>query len=233
MTDSPAPSYDNLHKTTIIETEILSDDIMAVRLEKPVNYRYEAGQYIQLTYKDLPTRPYSLASAPSVEGHLELHIKRDPQGVLSKFLFDDGKSGEDVHISDANGDNIYQNHDKKLICVAGGIGIVPVKSIIKEVLHHNSAAHIDLFWGVSQETDLYLNNFFFNLSEAHKNFRFDTIIENLVTDMLLDYAVPEAGAYVHLCGPPAMIDSTKDWFYGAGLDDTQIFFDPAKQKSRR
>lgn len=219
------------YKTNVTDLLHISDDIILIRLQRPDGFCYEAGQYIHLQYKDLPVRPYSLASSPSRDDMLELHIKRAPHGQLSSALCQVLTKGDELHISEAKGTNTYQPHEGQMICVAGGIGIVPVKALIEEALHNEQKTSIHLIWGVMTETDLYLNNLFTRLSETHNNFDYQVIIGGVVTDALMPMDIDAQSTKVHLCGPPPMIEACQDLFIQKNLPREHILYDPYKATS--
>lgn len=220
------------HKTRVLDIAHISDNVFRIRLMQPKGYRYQAGQYIHLQYKELPLRPYSLASSPSRDDHLELHVKHDPHGQVSHALCTGLAIDQELKISDAMGENIYQDHEGTMICVAGGIGIVPVKALIQEALHNNRDTNIHLVWGVNSDTDLYLNNLFTELSEAHNNFHYEVIIGQMVTEALMRFSMNDLKQAVklHLCGPPPMIEACQALFLEKGLDQSHILYDPYKVK---
>jgi ring-1,2-phenylacetyl-CoA epoxidase subunit PaaE len=59
--------------------------------------KYQAGQFITLIVRingRKYARPYSFSSAPSVDGALEITVKRVPNGVVSNYINSDLKIGD-------------------------------------------------------------------------------------------------------------------------------------------
>jgi CDP-4-dehydro-6-deoxyglucose reductase len=58
--------------------------ILGLRLPMNANFRFAAGQFVDIQLPDGKTRSYSIANAPSVDGvvDIELHIRQLPGGAL-------------------------------------------------------------------------------------------------------------------------------------------------------
>ncbi len=96
---------------------------------------FQAGQYINLfvNVDGLHTsRPYTISSSPRQVGYYDITVKRMPGGLVSNYLMDRIKVGDELESSGPTG-NFYYNplfHGKKLCFIAGGAGVTPFVSMV-------------------------------------------------------------------------------------------------------
>src|SRR5450631_802759 len=84
---------------TVVELNPLSADVICLKLRLDTGLKYNAGQFINL-YKDNTTsRSYSLASVPEIDEHLQLHVRKLPDGIVSQWIHHELKIGDVVEIS--------------------------------------------------------------------------------------------------------------------------------------
>jgi len=83
-----------------------------------------AGQYIAL-FLDLSgirtSRPYTISSPPNQTGFYEITIRRVEDGLVSNYLLDEVKKGDELESSGPAG-NFYHNplfHDRTMVCIRG------------------------------------------------------------------------------------------------------------------
>ena len=89
-----------------------------------------AGQYlnIHLTINGMPVnRAYSISSSPknAREGYYELTLKYVQDGLVSRYVLDNWKEGDEVELSGPAGTFYYSplRDAKTVVCLAGGSGI--------------------------------------------------------------------------------------------------------------
>lgn len=105
--------------------------------EKP--FSWKAGQFIHCVLHHEPTdnrgsdRWFTLASAPS-EKKVMLTTRFMPQqGSTFKQALQNLKPGDAIEMSDLDGDFIVEDLAAQYVFIAGGIGITPFRSILKEL----------------------------------------------------------------------------------------------------
>jgi ferredoxin-NADP reductase len=106
---------------------------------------HRAGQYVQVGV-ELPgtarrmTRCFSIPSAASLPGErFTLTIRAHDEGQISKFLVNEARPGQMLHLSQAEGDfTIHESPatptNNHLVMISGGSGITPVMSQIRTLL---------------------------------------------------------------------------------------------------
>jgi NAD(P)H-flavin reductase len=142
------------------EIETLTHDVRAIRLELiyPPEIRFHAGQFVSFEVQKagLPfpvTRPYSIASPPSNPYVIDLLLNLVPDGPGSTFLFS-LQTGDPVSFRGPAGTFLLREYpDRRLLFVATGTGIAPLRSMIYARLP--SPTPVTLIWGLRNESDLY------------------------------------------------------------------------------
>lgn len=180
---------------------------------------FQAGQYINL-FTDIggvrTSRPYSIASAPNQSGYYEIAVRRIDDGFVSNYLLEELKVGTLLQSSSPAG-NFHYNplyQGDNLVFIAGGSGITPFMSMIRELADRNEARRIYLFYGSRVEEDVIYLDELKRIASAHKNFSYDIIISEpaagytgkkgfISADMIKDTISSEVGMFF-VCGPEAM-----------------------------
>lgn len=120
---------------------------------------FQAGQYINLFVGIggvRTSRPYSISSPPSQTAYYDITVRRMPEGFVSIYLLDDVTAGQ-VLTSTAPAGNFYHNplfHGDDLVFIAGGSGITPFMSMLREVTDRGLDRRIHLVYGSRREEDI-------------------------------------------------------------------------------
>lgn len=223
------------------------------KTEKPAYFT--AGQYLSITVKigeGTYSRPYSIASAPSdcissedggKSGIYMLSITKKEGGKVSPFILDNWQVGTKVKASAPLGDFVHEpiRDSRKILAIAGGSGITPFRSMIKEFVLQKGRGKSEveefvLLYGTqSFEDTLYLSELagwakecpsfkFINvLSDPNGDISLEkdekVIFENgFITSELIKKHAPDDKCTVFVCGPQAMYDFISNEV--AKLEDT-------------
>jgi len=181
-----------------------------------------AGQYIALFVEVngvRTSRPYSLSSPPNQTGYYDITIRRVEAGRVSNYLLDEVGRGDIMEGSGPSG-HFYHNplfHDRTLVCLAGGSGITPFMSMIREAVECGLDRTFYLFYGNKTVDETIFHDELTEISGRFENIVYVPVIENpsngyngatgLITGDLIREAIgdPE-GKTFYLCGPQGMYD---------------------------
>lgn len=229
---------------TVTAIKPLNAEIVCLQLLPDTKLEYRAGQFINL-YKDAITaRSYSLASVPEIDAHLQLHIRKVPNGLVSQWVHQALSVGDSVDISEATGDCFYtlDNPDQSLLLIGTGSGLAPLYGIIRDALARGHRGTIKLYHGSETVASLYLAEELKSLSLRHPNFIYTPCISGSATPqgyasgMVLDVALEEnpalSGWRVFLCGHPEMVANGKKLVFFAGASMRDIYADPFKSAAK-
>jgi len=155
-----------------------------LRLVPKDNYLppFLAGQYIALFLEIggiRTSRPYSISSQPNQVGYYDITIRRVENGLVSNYLLDEVKRGDKL-ISSGPAGNFYFNpliHKKTMVCIAGGSGITPFMSMIREIIECGLDRSVYLFYGSKTTDDVIFGNEIARLAQRFANLHYIPVIE--------------------------------------------------------
>jgi ring-1,2-phenylacetyl-CoA epoxidase subunit PaaE len=187
-------------------------------------------------------RSYSICSAPH-EKKLRVAIKKVEGGLFSEFANSNLQPGDVLEVLPPTGkfnSKISKNKAGNYLAIAAGSGITPVISIIKHTLETQPASNFTLIYGNKNRGSI----IFFEELEAIKNkyirrFNFINVLSREKTDAELFYgrideakltAMDRAFSFssfddIYICGPEALIFSSKKFLENKGIDPKHIHFE--------
>ena len=122
---------------------------------------FRPGQYLSLKVELAGvriTRPYSIASPPkdALRGFYEVTIRKEEEGFLTHFIWDNWKVGTKVESSGPEGFFYFERLRDltQIVGIAGGSGITPFRSIAKAIINGTIDAQLTLLYGSSEEDDI-------------------------------------------------------------------------------
>lgn len=229
-------------RTKLLHKQEVAAGTKAFHFEKPANFQFRAGQFVDVTLIDPPetdasgsTRTFTLASAP-FENELMV-VTRMREHSAFKRVFGALPPGAEVMIEGPMGSfTLHSNASKAAVFFAGGIGITPFLSIVKQAAHEHLPHRIHLFYSNRMpEAAAFLDT----LAEMEKaNPRFHLIAT--MTDMdqskrtwsgetgFIDAAmmrrhieIPLEAIY-SIAGPPEMVEAMQRMLVEAGVDPDAV-----------
>jgi ring-1,2-phenylacetyl-CoA epoxidase subunit PaaE len=138
------------------------------------NFKFEAGQYVTLKYLSngfFFQNDYSMTSAP-FEGKISLGIKINDDKSSTNNLLNNLEIGDSIEISEPRGRFTLvskPNEFRTIVGFAGGIGITPLISHFKNILHTEPRTRLFLFYGNKSREQIAFKNELDLLVEKHPN----------------------------------------------------------------
>ncbi len=215
---------------------------LRIKLTDPATIDFTAGQYIQLESKEYKgresvMRAYSVASIPSDNQAIELNIRLVPDGICTTWVFDHLKEGQPVNFSGPYGEFRLSGTEAPIIFIAGGSGMAPIWSIIRDMKEKNINRKASYFFGAHSQKDLF---YFDELKALEKELPWLTYIPALsgepensdwkgergrITE-IVPKLFPDCSQHeAYLCGSPGMIDASIEILTKAGMPKEKIYFD--------
>jgi len=168
-----------------------------IKLDDADGIHFQAGQYVNLHVPGgIGSRAFSIASAPSDSGMVELNIRRVPGGAGTAYVHHQMAEGEVLSLTGPYGRFfVRKSAELPMIFFAGGSG-------------------------QRNQSELYYGEEFAALAEAHPNFRYIPVLSDEPAGSewsgargFAHEAAVEAfendfrGHKAYLCGPPLMIEA--------------------------
>jgi len=178
---------------------------------------FQAGQYINLfvTIEGVETaRPYAISSSPSERGYYDLTVKRVEDGFVTPYLLDQVEVGQQLLSTGPMG-TFYHNpvfHGKELVFLAGGSGIAPAMSMLKDVLDRDLPYQFHFIYASSYVDDVIFIQALRELADKHDNFKltevisrppegFDGLSGHLNSQLIQELVGDVKSKMYYVCGP--------------------------------
>ncbi len=202
---------------------------------------FQAGQYLALALRfgQVRTgRPYSISSSPRNTGYYDITVRRVPDGLVSGHLLDHVRVGDALESAGPAGTFVHNPvfHGNALVYIAGGSGIAPFMSMIRETLDCGLDRDILLLYGNRAADDVIFHAELTRLASRFENFRYVPVLEErgalnppwpcqkgYITRDLLREAVGDLTCRMfYMCGPAALYDFCRRELEALGVPPRRI-----------
>jgi ferredoxin-NADP reductase len=216
-----------MEKVTIKEIEPLNHNVRRIVAEKPVGYSFEPGQatMVAIDKEGLreEKRPFTFTSLP-IEDRLEFTIKVYPAHEGVTDAVDDLKAGDALLIEEAWGAIKFQGPG---VFIAGGAGVTPMLSILREQKQERSGAVNKLIFANSTEKDLFLADELAAYVEGEFIIVFSQEAvagahQGRVDQAFLQDSISDFAQNFYVCGPPKMVEDVTAALKALGADSSKI-----------
>ncbi|MEK4117459.1 FAD-dependent oxidoreductase [Paenibacillus sp. FSL W8-0919] len=210
----------------LMESRKESEDVYSFLFEKDKDLTWKAGQYglFSITHKTIknPTKPFSLAAAPA-ENMVKIttRIGENPSDFKKALL--ELKPGMKIKMSAPVGSFYLQDNSPSLL-IAGGIGITPYRSILKQLEAEGSK-------DAKQQKLLYL--------DGNKAYIYKDELDELATRTSLNVAYLDSRDDLHeeierfkalhnnngkyfIAGPKSMVESISSYLLNQNISKRNI-----------
>ncbi len=228
-------------EVTVDKIVDVTSDIKQVflKLIGPTSIKFKAGQYVQFKIPETDEfRAYSVASAPSQTGMIELTVRLVSSGMCSTYIHEVLDVNDQIVVTGPFGE-FYLKEDSFLdiVCIAGGCGMAPIRSILLHLKEKGMQRKVMYFFGARSKKDLFFTEELFNLQKAYPNFKYIPALSEpkpqdnwegeigLITQVVERYLHDGGNTEAYLCGPPPMIDASIRVLTKKGVKDINIHYD--------
>jgi toluene methyl-monooxygenase electron transfer component len=142
----------------VTAANLLSPDVMQLHLTLDAPLLFEAGQYVDLSFFDSDiVRSYSLCEAPQPLGldKVSFLIRRLQGGKFSERLFDEVVAGGRMLLHGPFGATADVPTAARVLALAGGTGLAPMLSLMRDRLSRSEAAQFTLMLGLRSQADTF------------------------------------------------------------------------------
>ena len=227
--------------TKLQRRQELADGTMAFTFEKPTDWTFEAGQFIDITLLDPPetdsegnTRGFSIASAPFENTLMVATRMRD---TAFKRVLKTLPLGTDVKIEGPFGDlRLHNNRVRPAVVLSGGIGITPFRSILMQAAREQRPNRIFFFYANRRPEDApFLDDLKALAAESatftfiptmthmdHSHVAWDGERGHIDQKMLAKYLTDVTLPIYYITGPPGLVKGLRTLLKSTGVDDDDI-----------
>jgi ferredoxin-NADP reductase len=226
---------------------LVAERTMEFRFEKPRQMTFKAGQYLDLTLLFPPetneegdTRSFSIASAPDDE---DLAIVTRLRDSAFKRSLQSIPLGTGVQAEGPYGDfSLHHDPDRPAVLLAGGIGVTPFRSMVRQNAHRGGSRRILLFHSSRRPEDAAFLGELREFARDNPNFTFvptmsrpetsrlpwegeiGRIEYDLISKHLREAAFEDAAKtpMFYIAGPPRMVADLRQMLSDAGVGDDDV-----------
>ena len=219
----------------------VAEGTMVFQFEKPPGFVFKPGQSADLTLLNPPetdsegnVRTFSIASAPFEDKLMFATRMRDTafKRSLKKMPL-----GTAVKMDAAIGSfTLHKNSAKPAVFLAGGIGITPFSSILRQADHDHAPHKLYLFYSNRRPEEAPFLEVLQNLEKTNPKFSFVATMTDtprskktwngetarINKEMLSKYLNDLRGPIYYIAGPPAMVSGLKTVLVESGVDEDDI-----------
>ena len=223
-----------------IEHQTPKAKIFMLKIPDNVNFTYETGQFAILSIDDFLgqngnpiKRPYSIASSPLQNGHLEFCISWAHEGGFSDRIHN-CEEGDFINVEGPFGAFNLKQATEDITFIAAGSGIAPLIAMIRTLFIQNTTQNVWLFFGFRYPEDFIYKKELTELAQKNQNFHLITSIstadpvewngERGRINLIFPKYIKNANLRdFYLCGPPPMIQDSIKVLLEIGADKSKIY----------
>ena len=226
----------------LAEVEPLTHNVKTFRFTASdggsIPFDYLPGQFLTLNLSPggIPTRrSYTIASTPTWRDRIEITVKREPQGLVSSWLHDELKVGDDVEVEAPNGTFFFNGEQaESVVLIGAGVGITPMMSAARYLTETGWPGKVSLILGFRSPRDLIFRKELDELINRNPNLSVTVTMSNpgdeswsgatgrINVDLLASAVQDIAKRRTHVRGPPSMMDEVKAALLELGVPADQV-----------
>ena len=202
---------------------------------------FKPGQFLSFALpiaRQVLTRPYSIASDPENGALVEICFNLVPGGVGSRYLWARG-IGDVLRFTGPWGTFVY-DHSPQSECVfiAEGVGIAPLRPMMKRALRSEARMPIRLLYGAASEDALLYRAEFQAWEKRYAHFHFDALLHDSSVEQgrsntsLLEmvkqqyiFSDDDRSRHFYICGVGALVTTIRDLLRQAGYQRRAVQYE--------
>ncbi|MBU0482536.1 MAG: FAD-dependent oxidoreductase [Proteobacteria bacterium] len=220
----------NAYQTKFIERIERTPSSVSYRFARPDGLAFTAGQYMLVDLGDKLVHPLSLSDCPEETGYIEFTKRMTGSPYCEKL--ESLARGIPATVKGPTGKFICEEASGTIVMIAGGIGITPIRSILKShEKKKGSACKIVLLYGNLNKDDIAFRAELENL--ALPDYRLvhvlsdptgmDNAHQGFITAEVITKEVPDyPGATYMISGPPVMVEAMKKALAAISVKEDQV-----------
>ncbi|HLN19145.1 MAG TPA: RnfABCDGE type electron transport complex subunit D [Patescibacteria group bacterium] len=219
--------------------DLIGDDLFELVFSHRGKFKFRPGQYLEWTMahnhpdRSGTRRYFTIASAPT-EQEIRIGIKYNQGKSSYKRALLSMKKGDKIFASQLAGDfTLPKSRNKKLVFIAGGIGITPFRSMVKYIIDKNERRDIVLFYSCKLPEEITYKNIFDSAQNSGVKTVY-TLTDKQAPEIpwcyrgrldarIIEKEVPDYSERIFfISGPNTMVEAYKKMLHELGINSSQI-----------
>ena len=219
----------------ITELNRLSPSTVSLAVEIPNRDElvFLPGQYVNIAVPGTEERrSYSFSNAPD-DKTLTFLVKLTPGGVMSTYLDERAKVGDQLSFTGPNGSFFLREGLGPALLLAGGTGLAPILSILRR-MRSNGSRPLHLIYGVNTDEDAVELDTLEHIANELGSLTWDYCVadpassavhKGFVTGLIKPEHLYGGDVAVYLCGPPPMVEGVRKHLDAAGVEPVGFYYE--------
>lgn len=216
-------------KLKLIERKPETADVESFIFEPTENITWKPGQFLHYVLHHEPTddrgsdRWFTIASAPT-EGNVMITTRFNNERSSSfKNKLRNLKVGRSIEATVVEGDFVVEDYSKEYVFIAGGIGITPFRSILKQLHHEGKQLKVTLLYA-NRDTNVIYKEELESFAKVNPTFKIHYIFspehidEKKIKELVPDIQKP----LFYISGPEPMVESLGNTLKEMGIPENNI-----------
>lgn len=201
-------------------------------------FTFVPGQFLNVAFwigGARMNRSYSISSSPTQREYIDLTVRREPRGAVSRHIVDLLKVGDQIEAAGPVGKFTFDGTEAdSIVLIAAGVGITPMMSVTRYLTEQSWAGEIFLIFTFRKPADFIFANEITAIQRVNPKLHVAVTVTRAegtdwkgsrgrITKELLTQTVPDlASRRVHVCGPQSMMEATKAMLTELGVAPDQL-----------
>ena len=206
--------------------------------DRSLPFTFVPGQFLNVAFwigGARMNRSYSISSSPTQRDYVEITVRREPRGAVSRHIDDLLKVGDKIEVGGPVGRFTFAGTEAdSIVLISGGVGITPMMSIARYLTEQSWPGEIFFIYTCRVPTDFIFADALAALQRLNSKLHVAVTISQAegtdwkgprghISKELLTQTVPNlASRRVHLCGPPPMMEALKTMLTELGVPPEQV-----------
>ena len=203
----------------------------------PLPFTFIPGQFLNVAFwigGARMNRSYSISSSPNERDYVELTIKREERGAVSRHIIDLLKIDDTIEAGGPVGTFTFTGAEaESIVLLSAGVGITPMTCAVRYLTERSWPGDIYFIYSCRTPADFIFQESIAELEQRNQKLHVTVTMtkpgpdwkgpRGRITKEFLTKTVPDlASRRVHLCGPVPMMDATKALLTEIGVSPANL-----------
>jgi glycine betaine catabolism B len=216
-------------KLTLEHRHQETQDTVSFRFKSGEIKNWKPGQYLHYTLEHPhpdsrgKERYFTISSAP-FEGHIQITTRfSEKKGSSFKKELRDMAVGGEIEADGLEGDFVVEDPNKRLVFIAGGIGVTPYRAILLALDHAGTPINVDLLYA-NRDEDFPYQAELKTLAGKHPTFRVHYFTgSKRLDERAIGAAVGDLGKPIfYVSGPEPMVEAFEKVLKGMSVPKSRV-----------
>ncbi|ORJ61506.1 2Fe-2S iron-sulfur cluster-binding protein [Geothermobacter hydrogeniphilus] len=206
-----------------------------------IPFSYQPGQFLTVTIPHGQTtikRNYTISSSPTQGYYCEITVKREEQGIGSRYLHDVLKEGDTLEVQPPSGRFIFTGREaESIVLIGGGVGVTPMISVVRAMLDIGWGGELYFIYACRSPEEFIFADEMTLLKQRNPNLKSFIVVSEpgdakgdfypgmLNAERLAEWVPDISSKRIHLCGSPPMMAALKTMLADLGVPKEQVKFE--------